>query len=293
MLYGVNKMKIIAGIVLFNPDLSKLNKSLTILLGQVDSILLVNNASTNFSEGCLLIDDKIKIINNKENKGIAYALNQMLDYAANNNYFWLITLDQDSIPPINMISAYNKHMDVPDIGIICPRIYDENQKIDSIDVCDGAWVKKPEEVITSGSCICVAKAINIGGFDEKLFIDFVDTDFQKRMLDAGCRIYRCDNVVLAHEIGKITTYSLFGVKVVCTNHNYIRRYYQVRNRLYYKKKYYNRQALWFEMIRLILGTIKIVCFEKEKLNKISSTIKGFVDYKKLNDQQILSKWSNN
>ncbi|SHL00799.1 rhamnosyltransferase [Selenomonas ruminantium] len=285
-------MKIIAGIILFNPDISRLNRNIAILLEQVDSVLLVNNASINFSEKCLLIDDRIKIIDNEENKGIAYALNQMLDYALNNSYFWLVTLDQDSIPPINMISVYKKHIEAHDVGIICPRIFDVNQKIDLGGACDGIWIKNPEDVITSGSCICIDKAIKIGGFDEKLFIDFVDTDFQKRMLDAGGMIYRCNNVVLMHEIGRITTHSLLGFKIVCTNHNYIRRYYQVRNRLYYKQKYYGGQALWIEMIRLILGTIKIVCFEKEKIKKILSTIKGFVDYKKLNEQKVSSKWSN-
>ena len=76
-------------------------------------------------------------------------------------------------------------MTVHGIGIICPKIYDVNQKNESEDVCVGEWIHNPEDVITSEACICISQAIHIGGFDEKLFIDFVDTDFQKRMLDAG------------------------------------------------------------------------------------------------------------
>lgn len=288
-------MRILAGIILFEPDIERLIKNIGAIYPQVDCILLINNGSP---DSTTLLREKIHgidlcIIDNKENFGIAVALNQLLQYAQTNNFDWLISLDQDSIAPSNMCQEYRSLMNDENVGIICPRIHDINNRLIRHPETNVEVIYNEEDVITSGSCINVKAAVQIGGFDERLFIDFVDTEFQKRLMLSGYKIVRDNAVGLTHEVGKIKTISFMGHKIICTNHNAIRRYYQVRNRLYFRKKYYGSVALIKEKIRLIFGTIKITLFERNKKEKIVATMNGFKDYKKLLGKDIASKIKNN
>lgn len=284
-------MKILAAVVLFEPDIGRLIKNIEAISPQVDSVLLINNDSTNTMS---FLNEKVHstnicIIDNKENLGIAVALNQLLEYAQANHFEWVISLDQDSIVPINMVQEYENIIKEDGIGIICPKIYDINNDLSKGSNIDIELIHDEQDVITSGSCINVKAAVDVGGFDERLFIDFVDTDFQKRILLSGYKIVRNNKVELIHEIGKIENIHFMGHKIICTNHNPFRRYYQVRNRLYFKKKYYGNVSLIKEKIRLILGTIKIVIFESCKKEKIAATMKGFNDYKDLLNEVTVSR----
>lgn len=289
-------MKILAGIVLYEPDINRLIKNMHIIGPQVECILLINNGSADIIP---FIEKKISgycielhIINNNENLGIAVALNQMIEYAEVNNFDWVISLDQDSIVPLDMVQEYRKIIGEEKIGIICPRICDVNNALIESPKSNIELICNEEDVITSGSCINVDSAIEVGGFDERLFIDFVDTDFQKRILLCGYKIVRNNDVVLTHEVGKIRTVNFMGHKIICTNHNAIRRYYQVRNRLYFKEKYYGKMGVIKEKVRLLLGTVKIFMFEENKKEKIVATKKGFKDYKRLLNGDNVSRLKN-
>ena len=73
---------IFAGIVLFNPEISRLKENITHILGQVDRLILVDNGSNNKEEVQSGIQnfntDKILYIDLHKNKGIAAALNLSL-----------------------------------------------------------------------------------------------------------------------------------------------------------------------------------------------------------------------
>lgn len=83
-------MKYIAGIVLYNPDLGRLKENIESICKQVDKVILIDNGSDNIRE----IEDLIKeylnciLLKNGENMGIAYALNQILKYAYENDVKW-------------------------------------------------------------------------------------------------------------------------------------------------------------------------------------------------------------
>ena len=82
-------MKYIAGIVLYNPDLGRLKENIESICKQVDKVILIDNGSDNIRE----IEDLIKeylnciLLKNGENMGIAYALNQILKYAYENDRY--------------------------------------------------------------------------------------------------------------------------------------------------------------------------------------------------------------
>ena len=73
---------------------------------QVDEVVIVDNNSNAETIQVLNEFEKlsdVNIIYNKENRGIAAALNQGVKYAIENNYDWVITLDHDSEATENMI----------------------------------------------------------------------------------------------------------------------------------------------------------------------------------------------
>lgn len=69
--------------------------------------------------------------------------------------------------------------------------------------------------------------------------------------------------------------------VLCSNHSAFRRYFQVRNRLAFKMKYYGKIAFLKEYMRLSLGDLKILIFENDKRAKLKASRKGYKDYKLL------------
>ena len=141
-------------------------------------------------------------ISEGENKGIAYALNRIMEYADRDRYEWVITMDQDSILPEGIVDAYEKEIlnDI-NLGIVCPQVIDARRKY---------MVPKIEPVkeyvdfcITSASCTSIEIWKLVGGFDEWLFIDLVDNDFCKRIICSGYKILMLNSLILNQEFGEI------------------------------------------------------------------------------------------
>lgn len=273
--------RVCAGIVLYNPDINRLKENIEAVSGQVDKVVLVDNSSQNKKDISLILSNytNINIIWNQRNIGIAAALNQIADYANNNCYSWALLLDQDSVVCDGLIKLYRQFFNDNQISIICPQIIDINHITQERTGVE--QIKCSTDVITSGSCIRIDDWITLSGFNEELFIDFVDTDYQERCLRSGKKIIRINDAHLKHEIGSLKERHFFCFKVLCSNHNPVRRYYMVRNRLYFRYHYFGKLSYLKEYFRLLFGTFKIIIFEDQKLAKIKAFNNGFRDSKKL------------
>ena len=273
--------KICAGIVLYNPDLHRLKKNINRISEQVDEIVLIDNDSRNKSDIKELVESYISVgvVWNKKNLGVAAALNQIVGIAHAKGYSWVLLLDQDSVAAEDLIDNYQRFFYKKKISIICPQIIDLN--LDNAIKTGAEVLKCSTDLITSGSCIRIEDWIELGGFDERLFIDFVDTDYQERCLRSGKTIIKVNDAHLYHEVGSLMKKNFLGLKVICSNHNATRRYYMVRNRLFFKRKYFGKMSYYKELIRLLLGTFKILLFEEQKKAKIKSFIYGVRDSKDL------------
>lgn len=267
--------EIACGIVLYNPDEERLSQNLLAIEPQVKRIILIDNSTNHTLHPKWSADKKIEYIRNKCNKGIAYALNQIIQVADNEGYKWVVTLDQDSISPKNMISNYLELICLPKVAMIAPSVKDRNSaknpkksndRYDDIDRC-----------ITSGALTNIDAVLNVGGFDSKLFIDFVDFELCARLIDANYRIIQDNKTVLLHQYGDIKEYSFIGHMIWTTNHGPKRRYYQMRNRLYCSKKYSYFFPLWRTIAFICSETAKIILFESKKIEKIVAIHKGIVD----------------
>lgn len=271
-------MPFAAGIVLFNPDNERISLSLNAILAQVDLLILVDNGSDNnelIEE--LANDDKIVLIENGKNLGIAKALNQMCEWAVALGYSWILTLDQDSICPPDLLIAFSKYINNQQLGIICPRF--------EVGLVPMKVMNKPETpteyvdfCITSASFTNLLVWKIVGGFNEWLFIDCVDYDYCMKVRLAGYKILMVKSLVINHCVGTPTIQKLpFGRKIVLYNHSNFRNYYIVRNNIYFARKYRKEINFSLWMIKFIYFELVKIIFEKDRKGTISSAKIGFKD----------------
>ncbi len=262
-----------AGIVLYNSNIEIVKNNIKSIqsTGLIDKIILVDNGSCNINEvKQLYCEEKFVIlIENTENQGIATALNQMCEVAFKDSQSKLITLDDDSIIPSELIKAYKEYPICSDTGIITCRIEDRNygrmhtqksEGIEEIDFC-----------ISSGSLLNLNAWKAIGGFCESLFIDGVDFDICIRLRKAGYTIKRLNYVCLNHEIGHGKKVRILGHDAFVLNHSKIRLYYITRNYLYLGIKHHQFIHWGGEVCKRFL---LVALYEKDRLCKLTYMIKG-------------------
>lgn len=202
------KNKLVVGIVIFKPDKSRLKQALNQVLKQHCPVFLYKNSDDEITEEAITYVAKnynVYIFGDGKNRGLAFALNELMKVADDKGYEWMLTLDQDSVIPTNMINSYYQYVDRKDLGIIAPQVIDHRRRYMKI-------IKTPREeyvsdVITSGSCTNINAWKRIGKFDSWLFIDLIDNEFCKRLRICGYKILKLNYLVLDQEFGKIKTKS--------------------------------------------------------------------------------------
>jgi len=293
-------MRICAGITLFNPEIERLSDNVSAILPQVEKLYLVDNASANTRDYKLSLvgNGKVEIIENEENLGIATALNQMCQKALKDNFDFIITLDQDSVLEGDIVEKFIPFTDMEDVALITPKFDDENEPdfITSESAEDFEFVTRCN---TSGSFVRLTAYNEVGGFDDKMFIDCVDFDFCTTLIEHGFRILRNNNAVIHHRLGEAKEVKFFipigrllGNKKLqksffTYNHSPLRTYYYARNIHYYMYKHKDNIDLKIEKRVYFKWVVLKLFFEKEKFKKLKAIIKGKKDAKIMIKQYLM------
>lgn len=271
-------MRVLGGIVTYNPDLSRLVENIKSIIGQVDCLLLIDNGSSNYKGICEEAEKySCRIIVYKTNFGIAMALKQLMEYAVTNGFDWVLSLDQDSIAMPDLISEYKKHATEQSVGAMTCSIKDRN--FDLIKVCklNGEKMEYVKTCITSGFFISVQAYQTTSGYDDKMFIDLVDFDICYSICEAGFRILKIPYVGLLHEIGIGENVKFLGRDIVIFHHNSIRRYYMTRNLIYLSKKHPRELSVAKALAKVLYRIIAVFIYEDDKKGKLMVSIKGIKD----------------
>ncbi len=270
--------KIYAGIVLYNPDIDRLKLNITAIAGQVELVVLVDNGSANITSIKDLLSSytNTKLIENGDNLGIAKALNQILEEADKQAVDWVLTLDQDSICPDNMMAEFSQDVGA-NIGMICPRLDIIGWNVD--DNSNQPKVEKVNDCITSGALTSVNAWRQIGGFNEDYFIDLVDSEFSLRMKLNGFDILRDNAVSMTHEVGESIEKKIGPLTFRCTKHTPIRCYYMVRNHLAYTRQYKQHLDMFFERKMLVHKVVTSIMVADNKCETIKMMCRAKRDYK--------------
>jgi rhamnosyltransferase len=270
---------ICAGIVSYNPDIERLRLNVSAICSQVSKVYIVDNGSSNLSEVNHLagVFSNVNTIINKENLGIATALNQLCEAADKDQYHWILTLDQDTVCPENLIEQFSRYIDREDAGIICPAVRYEGW--DTVE--NQASSTDCEEVkacMTSGSLTRIDAWKRVKGFREEYFIDFVDNEFCMKLRLAQYKIIRVNACTMSHQLGESGTFNFLGVKKIqYTRHAPWRFYYMIRNNRAFIGEYKDHLPVFKEFMKLWYILLKGVLFSKEKRKTIYYIRAGYRD----------------
>lgn len=266
---------ILAGIVIYKPDLARLEENISAIKPQVKKVVLIDNNDEVSNDLFDLVSKyDLDYISNNGNKGIAYALNRMLVYGNELNYKWVLTLDQDSVVADNLIETYLEAVDTKNVALISPTIVDRNANLTSVHSDENYTNVK--FAITSGCLTNIQVWGEIGGFDESLFIDSVDLDYCINVIKNGYTIIKSNKTHILHEVGQSEIVRLFGKDHLAFHHSKFRCYYMIRNLIYLGRKY-NHISFFVYLMKAFKRMIIVLMYEKDKYNKSNSMIKGFCD----------------
>ena len=285
-------MKVCAGIVLFQPDIERLKENINAIINYVEHIYMVDNGSENIEEirECFAKETKISFILNETNEGIAKALNQLCATAKEDEFDYILTLDQDSVAGINMVDEMLPFV-TEETAIIAPFVKDDFETDEQKE--NACTFEEITRCNTSGCLTNLKIWEEIGGFDERMFIDCVDFDYCTRALKAGKQIIRVNRAILHHRLGKAKEVrffvffgKLFGIEKLkkpfyTYNHSPLRTYYYARNILYYMHKHKDFIDMNQERRTYIRWFVLKVFFEEQKLKKLWAIIKGTAHSKKI------------
>ena len=267
-------MIIDAVIVLYNPKEEFFGRYKE-MSASFNRLFFIDNSPNKNNNKDLLADIKnAKYISLEGNKGIAKALNTGVDAAKEDNPDYILTMDQDSIFPLNKMEEITKILKENEnskYGIISVNY---NSQETSLEIREVPWW------ITSGNFINV-KALNAASirFMDELFIDGVDQEFCHSFMLTGYKIGLIPGIGLVHQIGNPITHRILWKKFTTFNYPYFRYYYLFRNYFYlyrtdkkfYKKEY--RKVKYFQ-------PFKIRMYEENKKGKLRAAKLGKQDAKR-------------
>lgn len=215
---GEQAGKIVAVAVSYHPAPDEIEQLLAATLPQVAAFVLVDNGSYPPVEGRLPDDPRVHCLSLGDNLGIAAAQNRGIDLARRLGATHVLLLDQDSIPAPGCVARLAEaHRVLEEEGVrvaaVGPRFTDPRLGDPHPFAClrglglAHRHCRHEDEIIpvdvliSSGSLISVACLDALGGFDESLFLYYVDNEWCLRALTHGYHSYGVCAARMSHRHG--------------------------------------------------------------------------------------------
>lgn len=211
------------------------------------------------------------------NLGIGAALNAGVKQCVERNCQWVATFDQDTYIPsgfFQQVARVLHDIDCHDkVAMLSPSFRD-GEKLYQRSLSNAPFYTL--ECITSGSVVNAEVLDSVGGFDESLFIDYVDHEIVLRLLKHGYRVLGVPEIIIEHKIGSGIAVELLFFSVNVTNHPPARLYTIYRNLIVVSKRYWRLAPKRILLLagKEILRLLKIVFFEKDRKRKLIAAFSG-------------------
>lgn len=229
-------------IVLYNPSLGQMER-VSELSNHYQGVVVDNSGFTNV-EGSSI--GNMQYILCSENKGIAEAQNiaihKIIDFR---EIEYVVFLDQDSNIGVDYPERIaNEYVllrnQYSSLALLGPLAYHEDggknygSSIHKEKLLNKNLIIK-DKIISSGSCVAIDIMKDVGLFDSRLFIDFVDSEWCWRAASKGYFCAITENIKMSHRIG-IKTISM-GIMRDNVSAPF-RYFYQYRNYIWLTKRSY-------------------------------------------------------
>jgi len=279
----MSPIKIGCVIVLYNPSEPLLEKVIESIDKQVHTIFFADNsdhpANKNFGENSIYrkMDGNV---------GIAAAQNEGIRYFLTNHYTHLFFLDQDSVLSIGLVDQLLKDLQQLQgaglkVGAIGARPFNrESGKKYQASVTKGSRLKlnitEVGEIMNSASLIPSENFIDVGFFDEGLFIDGVDHEWCWRAKkNLNFRFFISENAKISHYLGEGDRFFLIRPIAIPTP---FRAYYQFRNYfILSKRSYVPSYWKWKNGIKFFIRFFYLSLCVKPKRIFFKKCIQGIYD----------------
>ncbi len=229
----------------------------------------------------------ITVVRHPRNAGIARGLNEGLAFARERGAAWLLTVDQDSTLPAGYVDALLASAPAEsglwsDPSALRPGVIgagiigDASGDLDYPTRSEQGF-SVTEEVFQTGSLWSVAALTEIGGFDERLGIDGVDSAACLALRKAGYSVVVAPSVRLSHTLGtKARSVRILGREVVASGHSAERRESMVRNRLRLAPGEFAESPThaFRTLRRLAMNTALAVTVEDDRWAKAKGSVRG-------------------
>jgi rhamnosyltransferase len=282
------RSRICAVIVTFNigPLVHRCFKSIR---DQVGHVLIVDNGSDEATRRELKVlasMEKVTLILNEQNRGLAHAFNQAVGWARQQGFEWILTLDHDSESTPGMVEKLVRtfttieQKGIQKVGVVGANPFDQNvqQFFQYNNRPEGGILLEDEEPISSGSLIPLRVFEAVGLFNEDLFIYCVDTDFCMRLKENGFGAYVCTEAILLHREGAKRRRRFLWFNAIYDHYGKAARYYLTRNTIYMIREHHISLPDFVGTLhRNFKDHLKILLFDSERFSVLWFSLRGLVD----------------
>ncbi len=289
-------MPVTSVIVTFHPELLKVSQLLIACQSFGNKVIVVDNGSENVEavqEVCSA-QERVSFISLGDNLGIATAQNIAISHLRDKEEDEIVIFfDQDSSIDSQYLAKverqYNKLESVFGRQVILgPKFYNRVSKFEypviklnkmglrrKLYPSDSLNPIEASCIISSGMTVRKSILDSVGGMEDSLFIDYVDTEWCLRARHLGNRIFVDPQLVMEHEIGSDNIQFLRWRLPV---HSAQRRYFRIRNSFFLFKYFYIPRVVCVrEVIFSVIHQIFLMFLTNEKGEHLRSLVRGLND----------------
>ncbi len=289
-------------IILYFPANETLKSLIMSIDPQVEFIYIIDNTPNQTHHHVVDASPKIKYFPLNMNLGIARAQNIGIGQAIADQCERVILLDQDSLPPQNMISELLKaeksiKASGKRVAAIGPLYYDRVKSVYGTATKNGRYKSSQHSIeptsvtpvasdliVASGALINVSVFKDIGLMLEDLFIDGVDTEWCMRAKAQGYQPYIMPTAVMSHALGdRFITFA--GRRI--TLHSHQRNCYYIRNICYLLKQ--NAPSLGWKIQHIVKIPVYICVYAWHTGEQRSAKLLNFISLLKAATNGILGR----
>ena len=231
-------LQVYAVIVCYHPAIDRVAHVCAELQSAGVRCVVVDNTEDSYLDGQLALEDGHLIVVG-ENAGIARAQNVGVRVAIDNGADAILFLDQDSLIDGDCVLSLAGSLRRGEPMVIAPVCLDEasGDELPAVELgkcglpapvyAAGQEGPRSVDIIISSGTLATREALAIAGpMDERLFIDFVDTEWCLRCRRGNVPIQLIPRAILRHTVG---TRSFTRGPLTVLVHSPTRCYYQIRN----------------------------------------------------------------
>lgn len=255
---AMSPANVCAIVVAYYPDEQLLRESIQSALKQVNHVIVIDNSpgwttllppnSNCWNDVCMVDEEsearRLIVVANPKNLGLPKAFNQGIAVARTLHASHVLFLDQDSVLAPSAVErllsserALSRRFNVGALQArnLEPVTLTQDDLLSDYLARRGRFnsmgVREQILLINSGTFMRTDILQDVGGYNEKYFVDGIDHEIALRLQVRGYRIFRVQDAIIRHKRGEIRIFKKFGLTFALRQEGVRRHFYISRDTL--------------------------------------------------------------